>query len=104
VLLELAPELSGGVTAHVPTGLEQRWRTRQGTSGVHEVHRVGAPALGVPAEPRRVGGLGVLDPSLLLHGAHASTPVLAGKALVGQGQVLEACGLQPGGLNCLSRS
>jgi len=61
----------------VPTGLEQRRRTRQGTAGVHEVHRVGAPALGVPVEPRRIGGLGVLDPSLLLHGARASASVLA---------------------------
>jgi len=32
LLLELAPELPGGVTAHVPTGLEQRRRTRQGTA------------------------------------------------------------------------
>jgi len=53
----LAPEFFGGIAADVPTGLEQRRRARQGTSGVHEVHRVGAPALGIPVEPRRVGGV-----------------------------------------------
>jgi len=68
----------------VPTGLQQGWCTRQGTAGVHEVHRVGAPALGIPVEPRRVGGLWVLDPSLLLHGASVSTPVLTTGSSVGQ--------------------
>ena len=49
------------------SGLEQRRRSSQWAAGVHEVHRVGAPALGIPVEPRGVGGLGVLDPSLLHH-------------------------------------
>jgi len=35
-------------------------------------------------EPSRVGGLGVLDPSLLLHGASVSTPVLARADMGGQ--------------------
>jgi hypothetical protein len=36
-------------------------------------------------EPGGVGGLGVLDPSLLLHGARLSTPVLAAVMWLGQG-------------------
>ncbi len=38
-------------------------------------------------EPGCVGGLGVLDPSLLLHGLRASTPVLAMQALLCQGSL-----------------
>jgi len=104
LLLELAPELPGGVTAHVPTGLEQRWRTRQGTAGVHEVHRVGAPALGIPVESSRVGGLGVLNPGVLLHRLLASTLVLAKVLAHSQGAC--CCGrkfprLNPGLADCI---
>jgi len=92
LFLELAPELPGGVTAHVPTGLEQRWSTRQGTTGVHEVHRVGAPALGVPVEPSRTGGLGVLNPGVLLHRLLASTLVLA--EVLAHSQAACCCGAE----------
>jgi hypothetical protein len=69
----------------MPTGLEQRGCSSQRAAGVHEVHRVGTPAFGIPVEPSGVGGLGVLNPSLLLHGAHRGTPVLAATDSVGQG-------------------
>ena len=61
----------------MPKGLQKWWRTRQGTTGVHKVHRVGAPALGVPVKACGVGGLGGLDPGVLLHRLLASTPVLS---------------------------
>ena len=44
-----------------------------------------APALGIQVEPHRVGGPGVLDPSLPAHATPAaSTSVLARKAIRGQ--------------------
>jgi hypothetical protein len=61
----------------VLAGLQQRWRPRQRPTAIHEVPGVLTPALGVPVEPSRGGGPGVLDPSLLLHASEASTPVLA---------------------------
>jgi len=75
--MELAPELPGCITAHVPPGFEQRRRPRQRPTAIHEVPGVLTPALGIPVEPRRAGGLGVLDPRLLLHSLRAGTPVLA---------------------------
>jgi hypothetical protein len=62
----------------VPAGLQQRRRTRQRPAAIHEVPGVLTPALGVPVEPRRAGGPGVLDPSLLTHRLPSSTHVLAG--------------------------
>jgi hypothetical protein len=65
--LEPHPQLAGVVPAEVAAGLKQRRRTGERAARIHEVHRIGAPAPGIPMEPRRVVGLGVLDPSLLLH-------------------------------------
>ena len=42
------------------------------------------PALGIEVEPHCVGGPGVLDLSLLLHGLALITPVLARNAIRGQ--------------------
>ncbi len=66
-------------------GLQQRRRTRQRPTAIDEVPGVLPPALGVPVEPRRAGGLGVLDPHLLLHSFRANTPVLARGGWLGQG-------------------
>jgi hypothetical protein len=72
------------------TGLQQRRCTGERPARIHEVHRVGTPALGIPVEPRRLGGLGVLDPRLLLHNIEASTPVLAREGSIGNMGVLTA--------------
>jgi len=77
LLQELAPKISCGITAHVPTGCQEGWRICQGAAGIHEVHRVSTPALGVPVEQCRVSGFEVLDPGPSLHGVLLSTPVLA---------------------------
>ena len=52
-----------------------------------------APALGIEVEPHCVGGPGVLDPSLLLHGLDASMPVLALCILSRQGAISVEAGL-----------
>ncbi len=50
---------AGGPSAAVPHP--------SGPAAIHEVPGVLIPALRIPLEPRRAGGLWVLDPSLLLH-------------------------------------
>ena len=69
----------------MPAGLQQRRRTRQRPAAIREIPGVLAPALGVPVEPRRTGGLGVLNPRLPPHTPEASTPVLARNEGMGQG-------------------
>ena len=54
-----------------------------------------APALGIEVEPHCVGGLGVLDPSLLAHGVGESTPVLAQQPLPCQAANSIGIGLGP---------
>ncbi len=64
---------------------------------IHEVPGVLTPALGIPVEPRRAGGLGVLDPRPLLHPFIASTHVLVSTVCggnqrgVGYGLSLKTC-------------
>ena len=64
LLLTPAPELPSDIPSHMPTGLEQRWCSSQRATGIHEVHRLRAPAIRISVELRGVCAPGVLDPGL----------------------------------------